>query len=184
MKGIIDTSSLVAISRYYLSIKDEVKLLSFIYSKFSSRELLLLSSIHEEAKYTQKGIALSKMDFLNDTDFIVADEDMLPPSPKRFSNQVDNNFCISILRKRLNEEQYLQQKARYMLTGDARMIIYALNHKTDDPVIITEETHTSNDGKLFRKLPAICDMLKIKHMTIAEWLSSKGVTLTWTHPEI
>lgn len=58
MIGIIDTSSLVAIARYYLPIKDEVKLLRFIESKFRSGELVMLSSIHLEASRTQKGIAL------------------------------------------------------------------------------------------------------------------------------
>lgn len=63
MMGIIDTCSLVAIARYYLSIKDEAKLLHFLESKFRSRELILLRSIHEEASYAQKGIAISLMDF-------------------------------------------------------------------------------------------------------------------------
>lgn len=58
MIGIIDTSSLVAIARYYLPIKDEVKLLRFLESKFRRGELVFLSSIHCEASLTQKGIVL------------------------------------------------------------------------------------------------------------------------------
>ena len=46
MIGIIDTSSLLAIVRYYLSIKDEAKLLRFLEFKFRYGELILLSSIH------------------------------------------------------------------------------------------------------------------------------------------
>lgn len=40
MIGIIDTSSLIAIARYYLPIKDEVKLLRFVESKLRSGELV------------------------------------------------------------------------------------------------------------------------------------------------
>lgn len=184
MIGVIDTSSLVAISRYYLSIKDEAILLRFLESKFRSGELVLLSSIREEAGYTQKGIAVASMDFLNDSGLIVNDENLLPPSPRRFSNQLDNNFCVSLLKRRLSDEQYAQQKAAYMQTGDAKMILFALNNMESGPAIITEETPATNDGKLFKKLPLICDMLGINHLTITEWLSLNGVQLSWNHPNL
>ncbi len=115
---------------------------------------------------------------------IVNDTDLLPPAPRKFSNQLDNNFCVPLLRKRLREDEYAQQKSAYMATGDARMVLFALNHKDSDPVIITEETSVSNDGKLFKKLPSICDILEIRHQTVAEWLSAEGVVLSWSHPEI
>lgn len=182
MTGIIDTSSLVAVARYYLSIKDETKLLYFLESKFRSGDLILLETIRREASYTHQGLTLSLMEFLNDSKLIVSDSGLLPPSPQKFSNQLDNNFCIALQKKRLSEEQYEQQKSAYMLSGDARMILYALNNIGSDPIIITEETPRSNDGKLFRKLPAICDMLSIRHTSIAGWLSSNGVELSWSHP--
>lgn len=184
MIGIIDTSSLVAIARYYLSIRDEAKLLYFIESKFRTGELVLLKSIHCETSYTQKGIAVSLMKFLNDSELIVNDDNLLPPSPKRFSNQIDNSFCKTILKKQLSDEEFIQQKNAYLKTGDAKMILYALNNKDSNQVIITEETHYGNDGKLFKKLPAICDILEIKHQTIAEWLSLNGVEISWTLPNI
>lgn len=183
MIGIIDTSSLVAIARYYLPIKDEVKLLRFIESKFRSGELVLLSSIHLEASRTQKGIALDLMKFLNDRELKFNDSDLTPPSPKKFSNQLDNNLCVSLQKKKLGAEAYSLQKNQYMLTGDAKMLLYALNNMDKDPVIITEETMLSNDGKLFKKLPAICDFLEIKHMTVAEWLVANGISLNWAHPD-
>lgn len=184
MIGIIDTSSLVAIARYYLPIKDEVKLLRFIESKFRTGELIMLSSIHLEASRTQKGIALELMDFLNDNELKFNDSDLIPPAPRKFSNQLDYNFCILPQKKRLTAEEYALQKAQYMITGDAKMLLYALNNSDKDPVIITEETKLSNDGKLFKKLPAICEILEIKHMTIAEWLVANGISLDWTHLEL
>lgn len=180
MTGIIDTSSLVAIARYYLSIKDETKLLHFIETKFRSKELVLLSSIHEEASRTQKGISLKLMKFLGEKSLRIDDSDLIPPAPRKFSNQLDNNLCIPLLKKELTEEEYLQQKAMFMQSGDAKMILYALNNKNLEPIIITEETTYSNDGKLFKKLPAICDFLEIGHTSVTEWLTSNGVQLNWT----
>lgn len=178
MIGIIDTSSLIAIARYYLPIKDEVKLLHFIESKFRSGELILLSSIHLEASRTQKGIALELMKFLNDNDLRLNDSDFVPPAPQKFSNQLDNNFCIPLQKKKLDPEAYAQQKAAYMSTGDAKLLLYALNNMEKEPVVITEETMLSNDRKLFKKLPAICEILSIKHMTVAEWLVTNGISIS------
>lgn len=183
MTGVIDTSSLLAIARYYLPIRDEAKLLHFIELKFRSGELVMLNTIHLEASRTQKGMALMLMDFLNDEKLRVNDSGILPPSPKRFSNLLDNNLCIPLQRKKLDAETYEQLKAQYMSTGDAKLILYALNNPENDPVIITEETMLSNDGKLFKKLPAICEILGIKHQTIAQWLVDNDISLEWVHPE-
>lgn len=179
MLAIIDTCSLVAIARYYLSIKDEEKLLCFLETKFRKGELVLLETIYTESTRVQKGIATSRMEFLNDSKLQIKDGGLLPPAPQKFSREIDNNFCIPLQRKRLNDESYRSQKEEYLKSGDAKMVLYALNNADKQPVIITEETPQSNDNKLFRKIPVICDFLKIPYMSIAEWLSSNGVCLDW-----
>lgn len=182
MLGIIDTSSLVAIARYYLSIKDEAILLRFLENKFRSGELVLLDTIHSEANRTQRGLAVSRMSFLNDADIRVRDAELVPSAPRKFSDQMDNNFCVPLKRRMLDDETYAIQKDQYLQSGDGKIIVYALNNISKSPIVITEETPQSNDGKLFRKIPTICDFLKISHMSVAEWLSSNGVTLNWNHP--
>lgn len=182
MLGIIDTSSLVAIARYYLSIKDEIVLLQFLENKFHIGELVLLETIYSEASKTQKGLATSRMNFLNDSNIRIKDSDLVPAAPKKFSNMMDSNFCVPLKKKRLTEEAYLVQKEAYLQSGDGKIIVYALNNINKAPIVITEETLQSNDGKLFRKIPFICDFLKIPHMSVAEWLSFNGVTLNWCHP--
>jgi hypothetical protein len=128
MIGVIDTSSLVAIARYYLSIKDEIELLQFLESKFRSGKLVMLSTIYDEASKVQQGISLELMKFLKEKEFQVDDSMLLPPAPQRFNNQVDNNFCIPPLKKRLiekvSENAYIQQKEKFMQSGDIRMILY------------------------------------------------------------
>lgn len=179
MLGIIDTSSLIAITRYYTPIKDETPLLRQIETWFRSREIIYLSKISEETENTQKGIATKRMEFFKERELIYDDSDLLPPAPQKFSNLLDNNLNITIQKKRLTAEQFSEQKKEYMSTGDAKLIIYALNNMDKDPIIITEETAYSNDSKLFKKIPAICDFLGIKHQTIAEWIASKGITVNW-----
>jgi hypothetical protein len=68
------------------------------------------------------------MKFLKEKEFQVDDSMLLPPAPQRFNNQVDNNFCIPPLKKRLiekvSENAYIQQKEKFMQSGDIRMILY------------------------------------------------------------
>ena len=40
--------------------------------------------------------------------------------------------------------------------------------------IFTEETRNTNDGKLFKKLPLICDHLEIKVLTLPDYLKENG----------
>ena len=124
------------------------------------------------------------MEFLNDHELRFNDSDLMPPAPKKFSNQLDNNLCVPLQKKKLSSEAYSLQKEQYMSTGDAKLLLYALNNMDKEPVIITEETMLSNDGKLFKKLPAICEILEIKHMTVAEWLVANGISLDWAHPDL
>lgn len=125
MLGIIDTSSLVAIARYYLSIKDEAILLRFLEKKFRSGELVLLDTIHSEASRTQKGLATSRMSFLNDADLRIKDAELVPVAPRKFSNQMDNNFCVPLKRKMLDDESYTILKDQYLQSGDGKIIVYA-----------------------------------------------------------
>ncbi len=104
MIGIIDTSSLLAITRYYLSLKDESTFLRFLESKFRSGDLILLNTIKSEASRTQKGIVLESMKFLDEPSLCIKDDMLLPPAPKKFSNLLDNNLCVLLQKKRLTEE--------------------------------------------------------------------------------
>lgn len=54
MVGVVDASSLVAIARYYLPIKDEAILLHFLETKFRAKELLLLSKSIEKRRERKK----------------------------------------------------------------------------------------------------------------------------------
>lgn len=52
-------------------------------------------------------------------------------------------------------------------------IILALNlkNKGEQVILVTEETESSNDNKLFKKIPAICKELEIETITLPELIA-------------
>ncbi len=82
----------------------------------------------DESKRTSKGIAVEKMPFLKDKKLVIPTKDLFPCAPERFSNMIDNNFCVRLKKQELTEEEYIEQKRKNTFkTGDAKIIIYALN---------------------------------------------------------
>jgi hypothetical protein len=57
--------------------------------------------------------------------------------------------------------------------ADMKQIILCLNlmKNEEQVVLVTEETESSNDNKLFKKIPAICNMLEIVTMTLPELIA-------------
>ncbi len=133
-----------------------------------------------ESKRTSKGIAVEKMPFLKDKKLVIPTKDLFPCAPERFSNMIDNNFCVRLKKQELTEEEYIEQKEEYLKTGDAKIIIYALNVRHSDAIhleemqVMTEETRQQNDGKLFKKLPLLCEQIGIGTLTVSEYLHRNG----------
>lgn len=61
-----------------------------------------------------------------------------------------------------------------MDSADAKLIMYAQRLLKENPeeefYLVTEETPAANDLKLFKKIPAICDILGIPVITLPELL--------------
>ena len=179
MKVIIDTSSLVALVRYYARFDKGNKMFDFIRSKVEAGEIIIIDAVLKECEYQSKGIVVKTLDYLTDKDFKKSYEvptktkNLLPPSQKKFYNLIDNNFK-SPRGRILNEAEFEVEKKQFLESADARMIIYALNelhtNSNADVRIVTEETEGSNDNKAFKKIPAICKILNIKSQTLPELL--------------
>lgn len=180
MAILTDTCSLVMIAKSYIPLDNDGTLRQFLQESFKRKELVLLDAIRDEARFVSKGIALERMPFLAEKGLAENTADILPPSPRKFDNMVDNNFCIRSLRKGLSDEEYAQQKAEFVNSGDAKIAIFCLNRVKDqlvgfdDTVVLTEETRNSNDGKLFMKLPLICELIGVKTISAAEYLHDNG----------
>lgn len=175
---IVDTCSLLMIAKNYLPLDDSGSMAAFLEQKFKEKELLLLDAIQQEASQTSKGIVMEKMPFLKDKAMVIKTVDMFPPSPKKFDNMVDNNFCIPLFRKELSDEGYIQKKADFLDSGDAKIIIYSLRTKNEnlfgDYCVMTEESRLPNDGKSFKKLPLICEFIGVSTITAVDYLQQNG----------
>ena len=155
------------------------KLFNFIKRQIENGELIVIDEVLNECKFISKGLVLKKLDYLIDIDFKkeykipTKTKDLLPPSTRKFYNLVDDNFRTP-LSKRLNDAEFEQRKKEFLSSADARMIIYALNERHSNQnleiLIVTEETETANDHKAFKKIPSICDILKIGVMALPNLL--------------
>lgn len=174
MKIVIDTSSFMALVRYYLPFDKDDSLKNFIKSKVESKEIIVLDKVQEESKFVAQGIVLKELDFLKVKGNTVKTTELLP-YPK-FFNIVDNQLCNQTIKKlkKLNDTEYEQQKNDYLSKADGKLILYCLNEKkqnqntllADKPILVTEETSTDNDNKLFKKLPECCRILEIEHCNL------------------
>ena len=106
MKVVIDTSSLIALVRYYLPFDKDDSLKNFIQQKVESKEIIVIDKVHEESKYVAQKIVVKQLDFINTKGNTIKTTDLLP-YPK-FFNIVDNQLCNNIIKKQkgLNETQY------------------------------------------------------------------------------
>lgn len=64
MKIIIDTSSWVALVRYYLPFDSKGDLPSVIKNKIATNEIILLDEVLTECKYQSKGIVVNNLSFI------------------------------------------------------------------------------------------------------------------------
>jgi len=178
MKVVIDTSSLLSLVRYYLPFDKQKILFEIVKSKIAKGEILVIDKIIDECEYTSKGIVLETLSFLTDKDFNkthklpLNTEFILPPALAKFYRMVDNNFVVTVQRKRLNETQYDSLKNDFMNSADMKMILTTLKLKSENQIeeiyLVTEETEASNDNKVFKKIPAICSQLNLQTINIQQ----------------
>lgn len=180
MIAVVDTSTLLALARYYVPFDSNHRLIGFIRQRIVDGELIIIDRVMEESRFVSKGLVLNALPFLSDKAFLKAHrplgtEDMLPPKPVRFMNQLENQFIIGVMRSRLNAAELEAQKNAFLNSADMGLILTCLNRKRDLPmeevVMVTEETEGSNDNKLFKKIPAICTILEIDCITLPQLLN-------------
>lgn len=177
MKAVIDTSSLLSLVRYYLPFDKKAVLFELIKNKISSGEIILLDAVYEESKFVSQKIIFKHLDFLTDKEFlkenkiVVKTELLIPFAPERFLNMVKNQFVANPFQfRKLSEAEFEVKKKEFMESADAKLIMYSQHLLKDNPeeeiYLVTEETIAGNDLKLFKKIPAICDILDIPVITL------------------
>lgn len=182
MNAIIDTSSLMALVRYYLPFDKDNALKGLFQNYFESGSLVIIDKVVEEAGYQAQGLIIDSLEFLSQysecAKQVHSTVDLLPY--QRFINRLDNEFCDKdfIKAKGLHENraQYEVARKNYLDSADAKIILYAdkENRKNSGSLfssenriwVITEETPYGNDNKPFKKIPAICKLMDIDCCTL------------------
>jgi hypothetical protein len=181
MKVVIDTNSLLSLVRYYLPFDKKGVLFQFFKKKIEIGEIIIIDKVLQECTYNSKGIVLATLNYLNDKVFLKTakvpfkTESLLAPSPAKFLRQLENQFVNTVIRKhrKLTDTEFDNQKNSFLNDADMKQIILCLNLLKDGEkvVLVTEETESSNDNKLFKKIPAICKELNIETLTLPELLA-------------
>lgn len=181
MRALIDTSSFLSLVRYYLPFDKKGVLFEVIKKKLETGEIILLDAVYEECKFVGQKAVLKKLDYLQDKDFLKKNkviektEGLIPLAPKKFLNQLKNQFVANQFQfRKLTEAEFEVKKKEFMDSADAKLIMYAQRLMIENPdeeiYLVTEETSFANDLKHFKKIPAICDILGISVITLPELL--------------
>jgi len=181
MKVVIDTNSLLSLVRYYLPFDKKGVLFQFIKLKIENGDIIIIDKVLEECTYNSKGLALEKLPYLTDKTFLKAakvpykTDSLLVPNTKQFFHQLNNVFVNNIVKKSqgLSDVEFENRKSTFIESADMKQVILSLNLKAkcEQVILVTEETESSNDNKLFKKIPAICKELEIETMTLPELIA-------------
>jgi hypothetical protein len=184
MKVVIDTSSLLSLVRYYLPFDKNSVLFNFIKAKIEKGEIIIIDKVLEECSYTSQGLVIQTLSYLADRSFLKRSkqpfktDSLIAPSPAKFLRQVDHQFVNTVVLKqrKLTDVEYENQKNHFMIDADMKQILLCLNLTKNDifeeVIIVSEESESSNDNKLFKKIPAICKELDIKTLTLPQLLKN------------
>lgn len=178
MKVIIDTNSLLSLVRYYLPFDNENLLFNFIKDKIENGEIIIIDKVYEQCTYNSKGLVLKQLSFLTDKAFLKKSktphktDTLLAPSPAKFLRMVENQFVVAVQRKKITDVEFEVSKNKHLEDADTKQIILCLNlmQSESEVYLVTEETAESNDNKLFKKIPAMCNELNIKCITLPQLL--------------
>lgn len=182
MKVIADTLSLLQFVRYYLPFDREGILRSFIVERVSMNDLIVLDSVWKECGYVAQGMVSKLLPELASR--LLRSDSIQPPSARKLSNMIDENFAIQQLKRDLLEEEYWAAKQEFMKTADYSILVCALynQHNSDlfgELHVLTEETRLPNDGKLFRKIPDMMTMINVPIYNISDYLKSYSIDADW-----
>jgi len=185
MTAAIDTSSLLSLVRYYLPFDVDNKLFDLFKNYIQTSEIVVIDRVYNECDFVAKRIITETLGYLKNQKskkhnalFVENTEFILPPKQKLFYGCVNNHFVNKKVKKDKNitPEEFEAQKENFLKGADAGLILYGLdfNHKnpTDEFCIVTEETSSPNDNKLFKKIPALCALneINIKVVTLPNYL--------------
>lgn len=172
MKVVIDTSSLMALVRYYIPFDRDDSLKNFFKNKIESKEIIIIDKVAIESKRIDKGIITKTLGFIDEKKNQVKTDILLPEAS--FLRDLENRLCYGARKNTLDEFEFENRKQVFLEEADAKLLLFCLSNKgglnLDKFMLVTEETRTDNDGKLFKKLPELCELLNIEHCNLPSLL--------------
>lgn len=175
MKVVIDTSSLMALVRYYMPFDKDDSLKNFFKSKIENKEIIIIDKVAQESKRNAQGLIISSLEFIEDKKNQLKTETILPQP--NFIRDLENRLCYASKKNMLSEEEFENRKEAFLEDADAKLILFCLSNnrglELDKVILVTEETKTENDGKPFKKLPEMCDLLNISHCSLPTLLEKE-----------
>jgi hypothetical protein len=182
MRAIIDTSSLLSLVRYYLPFDKHDILFNLFKTKIETGEIIILDAVLQECSFVSKKLVVNKLAYLVEKEFQktfqipVKTGELLPIAPKKFLGMLQNQFIANNFQfRKLNEAEFEVKKKEFMDSADAKMIMYCQHLMKDFPddevCIVTEESNSGNDLKLFKKIPTICQILGVPVVTLPDLLN-------------
>ena len=119
-KFLIDTNSWLIVVRYYLAFDDHKRLFDFLKESLENESIILIDKVFEECKFQAKSIVIKNLPFLNDKSFHSKTNEILP-YPK-FYNLIENQFCDSYQRKRLEDYEFENAKNEHLESADVKLV--------------------------------------------------------------
>ena len=173
MRTVVDTSSLVAMARYYRPFDTADNLDTYLRSEIKNGSLIVLDKVLAESRYVSQGLAYLSFSCLHGSKVAMLTVGLQPS--RKFYNMLDNNFIDKTMKRMKfadDEVGYQNVRETFLNSADCALIVYSMTNNTAiDPIrILTEENPNQNDGKLFKKIPSICEQLEISTINAVDYL--------------
>lgn len=170
MTVVIDTSSLLSLAHYYLPFDDNDTLKDLITEKVIAREIIILDKVYDECRSVRGGTVIQQLSCVEDKSNHTKTDSIIPLA--KFHRIIDNNLMRRSLikSKNLSDQEVESEKQKFIQSADGKLILYTY-YKDNNAIIVTEETASANDGKLFKKIPNLCAELGLTSMSLPDLLS-------------
>lgn len=141
---------------------------------------VLLKEVKNEIEVVARGKVLKEMSFLKKITLIPQREYTFQDRKKVDQWAIDK--MKNTLEEKEGGEAYRQRKQRYLEEADPALIFYAFE-SPETRTVVSEESRSRNDGKLFDKIPEISDKNGIKCTTLPEFLKEMKLGVEYALPE-
>lgn len=112
MEAIIDTSSLLALTRYYLPFDKNKTIAKFLEEQLHDKNIIILASVIHECKRVAKGKIIKDLPFIANKSNIT-ENPIIAVDQKEFANYLENDFINQPSKNLLSEQQFREESNKF-----------------------------------------------------------------------